>query len=303
MDASTFGELFDSVSNWLRWGAEDQRGTLNHLTPTALVAASALVRDGRTVSLAHDLDTIAGPDNERPALHYMTQLGDVSTAEPRINTDFVGTDFHGKSVTHIDALCHCNFRGRLYNDIEPHGKVGSAGSTIGSIQRMTAGIVGRGVLVDLPRLRDVQWLEPGTAVEPEELEDALDAQAVTLVPGDIVLVRTGHRRRRVVLGAWDPTDHSAGLHPTSMTFLHRQQASVLGSDGDSDSRPSSVEDVTSPIHALALAGMGMPLIDNMNLEDVAIACSELGRWEFLFTLAPLRIPGGTGSPVNPLAVF
>lgn len=303
MQPTAFEELFDSVCNWRRWGADDQRGTLNLLTREATVAAASLVRVGITVSLAHDVDTVAGLDNARPALHYMTQQGDVGADQPRINTDFIGMDFHGKSVTHIDALCHCNFRGRLYNDKDPRDHVDSSGSSVGSIQEMSSGIVGRGVLVDLPRARGVDWLEPGTAVRPHELEAAMAAQGVKPVAGDLVLVRTGHRRRRLALGAWDPSNDSAGLYPTSMLWLHQKQASLLGSDGDSDARPSSVEGVASPIHALALTGMGMPLIDNMNLEDLAITCVALDRWEFLFTLAPLRIPGGTGSPVNPLAAF
>lgn len=302
VDAVSFDQLNDSVCNWGRWGPHDERGTLNHLTAERVTSAAKLVRTGRCVSLAHDLDTVAGPDNAKPALHYMTHQHGGGTTEPRMLTDFVGTDFHGKSVTHVDALCHCNFRGRLYNDQAPPDD-DSTGSEVASIQQMSGGVVGRGVLLDVPRSQGVGWLEPGTAVMPEELGLALEGQGISPAPGDIVLVRTGHHRRRTALGAWDPSNHSAGLHPTVMAWLHDGQASVLGSDGDSDSRPSGVHGVEAPIHALALARMGMPLIDNMNLEDVAVACAQLGRWEFLFTLAPLRIPGGTGSPVNPLAVF
>ena len=118
-----------------------------------------------------------------------------------------------------------------------------------------------------------------------------------------MLVRTGHRRRRKALGAWDPSNFSAGLFPTAMRWLHEREIAILGSDGDNDSRPSPVEGIASPIHALAIAGMGLLLVDNLNLEDLGSVCEELGRWEFLFMLAPLRIPGGTGSPVNPIAVF
>ena len=303
MDATTFDALFASVSNWGRWGDDDQRGTLNHLTPSAVMAAASLVRVGRTISLAHDLDTVAGPDNGRPALHYMTRLGDVGVEEPRVNTDFVGMDFHGKSVTHVDALCHCNFRGRLYNDADPASNIDSTGGSVGAIDQMAGGVVGRGVLVDVPRHRGVPWLEPGEAISPEELAAVLAAQGVVPAEGDIFLVRTGHRRRREELGPWDPTNSSAGLQPESMAWLRRNGAAMLGSDGDSDSRPSQVDGVASPIHALALAAMGLPLIDNACLEEIADACAAHGRWEFLFCLAPLRIPGGTGSPVNPLAVL
>jgi kynurenine formamidase len=159
------------------------------------------------------------------------------------------------------------------------------------------------VLLDVPRFRGDEWLEPGTAVEPEELEAVASAQDVRVGRGDIVLVRTGQRRRRAVLGAWDPSNFSAGLYPTSMRWLLERQLALLGSDGDNDARPSPVDGVASPIHALALAAMGLLLVDNLNVEDLAGACEELGRWEFLFVLAPLRIPGGTGSPVNPVAVF
>src|SRR5205085_493721 len=116
-------------------------------------------------------DTSAGPDNAKPALHYMTQLGDIDEGEPRVNMDFVGVDYHGKSVTHLDALCHCKFRGRFYGDVDPAGRVTSRGSTFGSVLTAAGGIVGRGVLLDVPRGRGEDWLEPGTAVIRDELEE------------------------------------------------------------------------------------------------------------------------------------
>lgn len=303
MDARAFDQLFADVNNAGRWGVADQRGTLNHLTADAVSTAAGLVKLGRTVSLSHDLDTVAGPDNSRPALHHMTRRCDDGSGEPLVNTDFIGIDFHGKSVTHIDALCHCSFRGHLYNGVASRDTVDSSGGSFGSIEQMAEGVAGRGILVDIPRARGIPWLEPGTAVERDELLSAMSTQAITSAPGDIVLVRTGHRRRRTALGPWDPSSLSAGLHPSSMALLHESDAAVLGSDGDSDARPSPVAGVDSPIHALALAGMGMPLIDNMNLEEIAEACVATNRWEFLVILAPLRIPGGTGSPVNPIAIL
>lgn len=303
MDSATFDALFARVSNWGRWGADDQRGTLNLLDDASRAAAMSVVESGRTVSLSHDLDTRAGPDNTRPALHYMTQQADVALGEPRVNTDFIGVDFHGKSVTHVDALCHCSFRGQLYNGVDSSRSVGSLGSTVCTVEQLRDGVVGRGVLVDLPRANGLDWLEPGTAARPDELTAALELQRTERRRGDVVLVRTGHRRRRSELGVWDPSNHSAGLAPEAMEWLHATAASVLGGDGDSDSRPSAVDGVESPVHALALAAMGLPLIDNMNLEDLADACAAAGRWEFLFVMAPLRVPGGTGSPVNPLAIL
>lgn len=302
LGAAEFATLYEAVRNWGRWGAGDERGTLNLLTSDVVAAAAALAREGRSVSLAHDLDVQAGPDNTKPALHYMSQLSDVDAAEPKVNLDFVGVDYHGKSVTHLDALCHCEFHGRMYGDVDP-AVVTSRGSAFGSVLTTAHGIVGRGVLLDVPRFRDVDWLEPGTAVTADELQEVAAAQSVEVRRGDIVLVRTGIRRRREALGAWDPSNFSAGLHATAMRWLHEREVAVLGSDGDNDARPSPVEGVVSPVHALALVAMGLPLVDNMNLEDVAPVCEELRRWEFLWVLAPLRIPQGTGSPANPIAVF
>lgn len=302
ISARAFENLRGSVSNWGRWGADDERGTMHHLTPDRVVAAAALVRTGRTVTLSHPLDPVPGPDNPKPALHFMSQLADVDPGEPRSNMDFIGTDFHGKSVTHIDAFAHCAYRGQLYNGV-PQSSVSAAGATRGSVMTVGHGIVGRGVLLDVPRFRGVPWLDPGTAVTPDELERVEDAQGVRVREGDIVLVRTGHARRRAELGAWDASEEIAGLHPSAMPWLHARGAAVLGGDGDSDARPSGVDGVHSPIHALAIAAMGMHLLDNVNLEDLASACVEEERWAFLCVVAPLRIPGGTGSPVNPIAVF
>ncbi len=303
MDLAAFDATVDRVSTWGRWGADDQRGALNLVTEQVVVSAASLVRVGRSVSLGHDLDLVSGPDNARPADHWMTGYAADGSTEPSVNTDYVGTDFHGKSVTHLDALCHCVFRGRLYNGHLAAEHVGEAGADLGTVSEMAQGVVTRGVFVDVPRSRRLPWLEPGCAVGADELESVLDDQGVSLRPGDAVLVRTGARARKDTLGAWDPSNFSAGLAPEIMVVLSRAGTALLGSDGDSDVRPSPVEGVFSPIHALALNAMGMPLIDNMFLEDLAVVCADLDRWEFLFTMAPLRIPGGTGSPVNPLAVF
>ena len=300
---AAFDALFAELSNWGRWGAEDELGTLNHLTQDVVARAVAAVRVGRTVSLAHDLDPHPGPDNTKPALHYMSQLSDIHATEPRANMDFIGTDFHGKSVTHLDALCHCNYLGRLYNGVDSAATVSSAGGAFGSVMTTASGVVGRGVLLDIALHRGIDWLEPGTGLGATELERVAIDAGITLRPGDIVLVRTGHRQRRNVLGSWNPSNFSAGLLPDAMRFLAAASVAVLGGDGDSDCRPSPVPGVDSPIHALALGAMGMPLIDNMNLEQLAVTCAELQTWQFLFTMAPLRIPGGTGSPVNPLAIF
>ncbi|MFB7669119.1 cyclase family protein [Kitasatospora sp. NPDC056138] len=267
------------------------------------VAAAGLVRTGEVVALGRPWDTAPGPDNRRPALHHMTELADTTAPEPTAYKDFIASDYHGKAQTHLDALCHIAYRGLLFGDVRAQRVVSSQGSAYGAVTDLLPGVVGRGVLLDVAGLRGRAWLEPGEAVGGPELIACADRQGSPLDHGDVLLVRTGHLARRRELGAWDPDELSAGLHPTAMHVPYESRASALGGDGDSDVRPSPVDGVHSPVHVLAVTAMGLPLIDNMDLEDLARACARNARWEFLFVAAPLHIPGGTGSPVNPLAVF
>ncbi len=304
MRAEEFEALFEAVSTWGRWGADDERGALNHLTPERVRAASGLVREGRSVSLSLPLNTSAAPDNPEPALHHMTMLGDtdVGSGSLRFAKDFVGVDYHNDGHTHLDALCHVSWAGRLYNGV-PSDAVGSQGASFGAVEVLRDGLVGRGVLLDVPRLRGLPWLEPGEHVRPEDLEAAEAEQGVAAGEGDVLLVRTGHARRLAELGPWDTARAKAGLHPSAARLLAERGISALGSDGNNDTAPSTTEGVGYPIHVLALSAIGMPLLDYLQLEDVADACAEAGRWEFLFVAAPLRIVNGTGSPLNPIAVL
>jgi hypothetical protein len=241
LTVKAFDELYSEVSNWGRWGSEDEYGTLNHLTAESVIAAAGLVATGRVVSMARDWDKIAAPDNPRPALHYLIQLEekDSDTQLGSYNGDFIGSDYHGRAVTHVDALCHYEFRGHLYNGT-PQSVVNSHGSEVGSIMAARHGVVGRGVLFDVPRHRGIDWLEPGEAVLASELQEVASEQGVELGPGDIFLLRTGHYLRRSRLGPWVPFDLSAGLDPTVMSWLNDARVSVLGADSDNDARPSLV---------------------------------------------------------------
>jgi kynurenine formamidase len=298
-----FDQLFASVRNWRRWGADDQRGTLNLITAERIAAAARLVRRGRPVSLSYELSKVAGVDNPKPMLHYMSRLTLGMAGEPKMNEDFIGLDYHGKLVTHVDALCHVAYGGRLYNDVASLEAVTGFGARFGAVTTFEDGIIGRGVLLDMPRQLGVKWVEPGTGLVPAQLEAAAASVGVAVGEGDVLLVRTGHAVRRAELGAWNPDEVSAGVDLSCFPWLHARGVAVLGSDADTDARPSPVEGVHTPAHALAMAAMGMPLLDNMDLDRLAAACAEEGRWEFHFVAAPLRLPGGTGSPINPLAVF
>ena len=305
--AGQFEELFQSVCNWGKWGPEDERGTLNYITPDKVRSAARLVRSGRSVSLAIPIDKAAGPDNPQPAFHAMVQTFDVTSGlgEPRVAMDYLACQCHGDCHTHMDALCHIGYRGKLYNG-KPAGGVTSRGAGLLDITSYAHGIVGRGVLLDIPRLRDVPWLEPGEAVGAEELEAAERAQGVRLEEGDILLFRTGHYRRRLERGPWNngyDGEGKAGLHATAMLFLHERKVAAFLPDGDGETVPSNVEGVAYPVHLLQINAMGLACSDSLQFEDLAPICAREKRWEFLVVAAPLRLPQGTGSLANPLAIL
>ncbi|MGA3109510.1 MAG: cyclase family protein [Candidatus Bathyarchaeia archaeon] len=306
MTTSEFDRLFEKVCNWGRWGPDDQLGTLNYITPNEMRAAATLVRTGRSVSMAIPINTVAGPDNPRPALHYMVQAYDTNSAdEPRFALDYLACEFHGDCHTHIDALCHIAYKGKLYND-KPASAVTSRGPLSMDITAYANGIIGRGVLLDIPRLRGVKWLEPGEAVTEEELEQAEKAQGVRLREGDLLLFRTGHHRRRLELGPWNngyDGEGKAGLHSKTMVLLHDRKVAAFLPDGDGETVPSNVDGVAYPIHALQICAMGMAACDSLQFEELVKVCEEEKRWEFMVVAAPLRLPGGTGSLFNPIAIF
>jgi kynurenine formamidase len=304
VSAEEFTALFEAVSNWGRWGEDDEQGTLNELSADRIVAAANLVRSGETVTLSHPWDTERRIDNPEPAVHRMTLLPDVDVGSGtlRFTKDYIGADYHNDAHSHIDALCHVVLDGALYNG-KPSASLTEKGATVNTIDVVKNGLVGRGVLLDIPRLRGVRWLEPGEHVFREDLEAAEREQGVTVAKGDILLVRTGHARRLREMGPWDTEHAKAGLHPTTSLFLAKRRVAALGSDGNSDTAPSSTEGIAFPIHALTLNAMGLHLIDYLQLEDLVPACERAGRWEFLVVAAPLRIVGGTGSPLNPIAIF
>jgi len=302
VDADAFRALFESCSNWGRWGADDERGTLNLITPERTARAAALVRTGETIGCARPLNTVADVENARPAVHLMLRAGDV--ADPAVmssTSDYVALAPHGFAHSHLDALCHFVWRGQIYNG-RPAGTVLSTGATANAVTIGEHGIVTRGVLLDVPRLRGVQWLEPGTAIEPSELDAAEAAQRTRVGEGDALLVFTGRDRRRAAHGPWNASERLAGLRYTCAPWLHDRGVALLGYDGVSDALPSGGEP-RQPIHVLCLVAMGLQLLDNLDLARLAASCAERARWEFLFAVAPLRIAGGTASPVNPIAVF
>ncbi|MFI6144799.1 cyclase family protein [Streptomyces sp. NPDC051109] len=296
-----FDAIFAEVRTWGRWTPAD-RGAWNRVTPDRVRRAAALVRSGTAVPLGLPWDTRSGPDNRRPALHYMSDLGDVEAPEPATYKDFLAVDYHGKAVSHLDALAHVAYEGRLYGGLPAREAIGAGGARFGAVAALGP-LVTKGVLLDLPAVLGVEWLEPGQAVHARDVLAAERALGVTVDEGCAVLLRSGRFRRSRELGPWDSGAVSAGFHVDAVRLLAERAVALLGGDGDSDLRPSPVEGVHSPVHALAVAAMGVPLLDNLDLEALAAACAEAGRHEFMIVVTPLNVPGGTGSPVNPVAVL
>ena len=303
MSAASFRALYDRLRGQAGRGAEDRRGALNHITPQRVVAAAGEVRAGQTVTMAAPLAR-SGPDNPEPGARHMKRLPAEPSDVPGVSfaADQIIMNVHGDVDTHIDALCHVSYDGTLYNGVTP-AVVSSRGAAELSIDDARDGIVGRGVLLDIPRLRGVAWLEPGEHVTAADLVAAEQAQRVRVGPGDLLFVRVGHRRRRGELGPWEVARSRAGLHPDAAEYLAARQVAALGCDSNSDTAPSVVDGVAFPMHVLAINALGLHLLDYLQFDDLVPACEAAGRWSFLCVIAPLRLPGGTGSPVNPIAIL
>jgi len=289
-----FDAMFREFSNWGRWGPDDERGTLNLITPAKSRQAAALVQSGITVSLAHNPMSEEAPDNPSTAFeHIMGQ---------NLRSDTYQFTYHGYGVSHIDALCHFAYNDRLYNDIPTSASTSEGCGKLG-IQNLKSGIVTRGILLDFPRLKGVPYLEPMTPIYIEDIEDWEREAGVTISAGDVIFVRTGRWARRETLGPWQVSGNSAGLHASVLPWIRERDVAFVGSDAATDVMPSMVEGITQPVHTFLIAGLGSNIFDNMDLEELAETAAAENRWEFMLTAGPIPVTGGTGSPLNPLAVF
>jgi kynurenine formamidase len=303
LSAADFQELYQRLRGQPAWGSGDRRGALNYLTPARMLAAAGEVTLGRSVTMASPMAGSAA-DNPEPGAMHMKHLPAEPSAAAGLSFAFdqLTMNVHGDVDSHIDALCHVAYQGALYNGVAPES-VTTQGASALSIDDIRDGIVGRGVLLDIPALHGVPWLEPGDHVTAADLVAAQQAQRVQVGPGDLLFVRVGHRERREELGPWDAAAARTGLDPYAMEYLAERQVAALGSDGNNDTAPSVVDGVDFPIHVLAINALGLHLLDYLQFHDLLGVCREAGRWSFLCTIAPLRLPGGTGSPVNPIAIL
>jgi kynurenine formamidase len=290
-----FDQWMDELSNWGRWGPDDQLGAANLMTEAKRREAAALVQTGTTVSLAHDMITEAGADAAEPYVLQMTV-----NAEAQNSGDRVDVYFHGVTFSHLDGLCHVFYKDKIYNGHDFQDVVTEDGCNQLDTLAMKDGLVTRGVLVDMPRLKGVPYLEPGTKLYQEDIEAWEEYAGVTLGAGDALLLRVGRWAHRAEHG---PTREMAGWDASVIPWLAERDISLLGADSVHEA-PGSVPGLrVNPIHRFAIVSRGMNLLDNLDLEAAAETAASLNRWEFMLVVAPLRVPGGTGSPVNPIAIF
>jgi kynurenine formamidase len=299
----------ESLSNWGRWGKDDQLGTLNLVTPQKRVEAARLVQQGTVIGCSRPVSKDMASDAANPPpVHFMVEGGEVFATPagarrgPRqVASDFFGMVFHGITVTHIDALSHIFWEGKMYNGRPSEAVSTSQGATEHSIESLKDGVVTRGVLLDIARVRGKEWLEGGEAVFPEDLEAAEKAHGVRLEEGDALCLRLGWYKRRLELGP--PAAGRPGLHAETLPWLKERGVALVAGDASQDVDPSGYPGIGLPVHKVGIVGMGLWLIDAANCEELAQVCERLGRWEFMFNVAPLRFKNATGSPVNPLAIF
>jgi len=300
--------LNTDLNNRGRWGDDDQKGTLNHLSSRKTLQAVDLVSEGVTVSCAIPVSFTASPDVPRTPQHFMVSAGDTyrqgESEDRQVAIDYFGMVFHGSTVTHIDSLAHFFWDGKTYNG-RPSSVVSTAeGATEFDVMAASGGIVTRGVLVDAPLLRGVDIIERGDGVGVADIEAAEREHGVTVETGDVLLLRTGQLGRRAASGPVDAAvEGSAGPSPEILPLLHEREVAVMGSDTGNDISPNPYARFTNPVHQVGIVGMGLWILDNAWLDDLADACRERGKWEFMISVLPLKLPGVTGSPVNPVVIF
>ena len=300
-----FHRAMKELSNWGRWGADDELGAANLITTAKRKQALALAKEGVAISLAHDIAQEVTAD--APFILERT-LNEVTPTGTTDRYQYTGT-YHGVVHSHMDAVdCHVMYEGKGYNGRSMEDIKAAGGCPKGNITALKDGIVTRAILFDATRLPGKAspqgWLEPGTAVHREDLETLEKLEHVKVAPGDVILLYTGRWKRRAEKGPWGRDVGFAGYHADVAYFLKERGVSFIGSDGPTDTMPSGFPaPIRIPLHQLALASMGVDIFDNLDFERAVEHARQLNRYEFLFSAAPLRVALGTGSPLNPLAIF
>jgi kynurenine formamidase len=312
IDARTVRVWGQRYSNWGRWGEDDQRGTLNFITPERVLAACALPRRGLVVSCALPFDS-RGPQSGVGGRHnpIHTMLADGGDALAGAQNLPGGFNYADDAVTmplqcgtQWDALAHVFYDGKMYNDRDVR-LVTSRGARANSIDRIKDGVVGRGVLLDFPRMLRKPWLENGTRILPRDLDACAEAFGVTIESGDIVLVRTGMMTRCLAQDSWEGYcgGPAPGLSVHCSRWIHEREVAAVATDTwGVEVRPNETTDCFQPLHMISLRNTGLLLGEIFHLDPLSEACADDGCYAFLFTAPPLPITGAVGSPINPLAI-
>ena len=302
---------FDKFSNWGRWGDDDELGAPNFITPAKVKQALATVQEGVRISMSRTISFEPSLDAPAPPVHFMVESGEGWASGDKVSsrafpaaTDYFGMIFHGYTVTHVDALSHFFWNGKTYNGKPAHLVSTSLGATFGSVEEAKDGIITRAVLVDVPMIRGIDWVERGEGVMIDDILAAEERCGFRIQEGDVLLIRTGNLHRRNVEGAVNPREAgSPACQAACLPLFHERSVAVMGSDTGNDVMPSQYVSMSHPVHQVGITAMGLWILDNPNLEELAEACKQRNRWEFLISINPLRLYNTTGSPVNPVAIF
>lgn len=313
--AEDVSSLGGRLRTWGIWGDEDEKGALNYITPERRVGAARLVRRGVVFSLALPIEDGKGPMRPYPAgrfnpVHRITVSGrDRGPYNMGATCDF--TDdiiiMGSQTSTQWDALCHVYYDGHLYNGFES-AAVGDHGAERDGIDKVAADMVARGVLLDLARFNNVDVLEPGYAIMSEDLDACAAAQGVEIEEGDMIVIRTGCMTH-VVGDNWDAfhANPRPGLHYSTASWISEHKIAAVAADNNAVEVGGGLvltdpSQVTNPLHMIVLRDMGVHIGEFWYLEELAEDCARDGVYEFMLVAPPLRIVGGAGSPVNPLAL-
>lgn len=289
----------DSLSNWGRWGKEDELGTINFINSEKIKKSLALVRDGVSVTCARPIDSSPEPDLKTQALRKETDSGEGR----RAGLEYIGMVFHGNSITHIDSPAHYFWKGKMYNN-RPADLVSSReGALANDVEVLRNGIVTRGVLLDIAAMKNKKWLDSGEEVTVADLEAAEKSAGIKVTSGDVLLVRTGNYKRVLETKEILEISKEPGLSAAATPWLRQKEVSIIGSDTANSHKSNQYQNINNPFHVISLVSMGLWILDNCNLENLAKVCKEKNRWDFLIFISPLRLKNGTGSPVNPVAIF
>jgi kynurenine formamidase len=294
LNAEEFDQLFQQVKNWGRWGADDQLGSVNLITAAKRKQALSLAKTGQTVSLVHNPLTDKADDNTSPFEHTMN---------PGFTTDTYKVAYHGYSHSHMDALCHILYKEQTYNGYARAVVNTDKGCTKLGIENLKQGLITRAILIDIPRLKGVPYLEPGTAIYQEDVEAWEKMAGVKIQSGDAILLRTGRWARREKVGPWAVGRSAAGFHASIISFIKARGVAIVGSDDAAEVSPTLVAGVNLPVHTLLITALGINILDNQDLETLSETCAKLKKWEFMLTINPMPVTGGTGSPMNTIATF